>query len=64
MSDKIVRNSLPSDDPERRCPDITQAQKVLGWKPMVSLEVGLEKAVNYFKEKISIPQTDSSSPTK
>lgn len=32
-----------ADDPPRRCPDITQAQKWLGWRPTVSLEEGLRR---------------------
>jgi len=32
-----------TDDPPRRCPDITQAQKWLGWRPTVSLEEGLRR---------------------
>lgn len=37
------------DDPERRCPDIAKAQKILGWKPKVSLEEGLLKTIEYYK---------------
>jgi UDP-glucuronate decarboxylase len=38
---KIVFKPLPSDDPERRCPDINLAQKKLNWTPKVSLDEGL-----------------------
>jgi dTDP-glucose 4,6-dehydratase len=34
----IVLKPLPQDDPKRRCPDISKAQRVLGWSPKVSLE--------------------------
>jgi UDP-glucuronate decarboxylase len=51
---KIVFKPLPPDDPERRCPDITVAQKKLDWTPTISLEEGLEKTIAYFKEKIGI----------
>lgn len=33
---------LPEDDPLIRCPDITQAQKLLGWSPTISLREGLK----------------------
>ncbi|PJE68886.1 NAD-dependent dehydratase, partial [Candidatus Shapirobacteria bacterium CG10_big_fil_rev_8_21_14_0_10_38_14] len=33
-----------------RKPDITLAKKNLGWKPKVSLEEGLSKTIEYFKE--------------
>lgn len=40
---------LPEDDPKRRRPDISKAQKLLGWNPKISLENGLEKTIEYFK---------------
>ncbi len=49
---KIVFKPLPSDDPERRRPDITMAQKILNWQPKVPLEDGLEKTIEYFKKKL------------
>jgi UDP-glucuronate decarboxylase len=49
---KIVFKPLPSDDPERRCPDINLAQKKLNWTPKVSLDEGLEKTIGYFKDKV------------
>ena len=41
---------LPQDDPKRRCPDIGRAQAVLGWEPTVSLEGGLSKTIEYFRQ--------------
>jgi UDP-glucuronate decarboxylase len=49
---RVIFKPLPSDDPERRCPDITIAKKVLNWEPEVSLENGLERTIKYFKEKL------------
>jgi UDP-glucuronate decarboxylase len=51
---KMIFKDLPSDDPERRCPDITTAKKVLNWEPKVTLENGLEKTISYFREKLLI----------
>ena len=34
------------DDPKRRCPDISLAQKLLGWNPRVSLREGLLKTLD------------------
>jgi dTDP-glucose 4,6-dehydratase len=34
---------LPQDDPKQRRPDISKAQRVLGWEPQVPLEEGLKK---------------------
>jgi UDP-glucuronate decarboxylase len=49
---RLIFKPLPSDDPERRCPDISLAQKKLGWEPGISLEMGLEKTIDYFREKL------------
>jgi UDP-glucuronate decarboxylase len=51
---KIAFKPLPPDDPERRCPDITVAKKKLKWTPKISLEEGLEKTIEYFKDKLRI----------
>lgn len=47
---EIVRRELPADDPRKRKPDITLAQKHLGWQPKVSLNDGLKKTIVYFDE--------------
>jgi len=43
---------LPQDDPTRRCPDIGRAEKLLGWKPQVSLREGLTKSLEFFQSKV------------
>lgn len=40
---------LPSDDPTRRCPVITQATLLLSWSPKTDLETGLGHVVAYFE---------------
>lgn len=44
--------SLPSDDPLRRQPDISKALAVLDWKPTVQFSDGLAKTVEYFKTEV------------
>jgi len=39
------------DDPQRRRPDITRANTLLGWEPLVDLKTGLRQTVQYFQEK-------------
>ena len=43
---------LPKDDPRQRRPDITRAQKLLGWEPTIPLREGLKRTVGYFAERI------------
>lgn len=45
---KIVFRPLPMDDPMQRQPDITIAKENLNWAPLVSLEEGLKKTIEYF----------------
>lgn len=40
---------LPQDDPKKRKPDISRAQKLLGWNPIVGLEEGLKRTIKYFR---------------
>ena len=40
---------LPPDDPGRRRPDISLAQRELSWEPKVGLDEGLERTVSYFR---------------
>ncbi len=47
---EIIYKPLPSDDPVRRRPDISLAQKNLNWQPMVNLEQGLAKTIAYFED--------------
>lgn len=48
-SEMSFTESLPEDDPIRRCPDITKARERLGWEPKVTLEEGLKKLIVYLK---------------
>ena len=45
---QIAFKPLPIDDPRQRCPDITKAQKLLGWRPSVKLKDGLSRTIAYF----------------
>jgi len=46
---RIEHGPLPSDDPTRRCPNIEQAQWVLGWKPSTTMNEGLSATIAYFR---------------
>ncbi|HEX5452718.1 MAG TPA: UDP-glucuronic acid decarboxylase family protein [Stellaceae bacterium] len=45
---KIVHRPLPVDDPIQRCPDIAQAEAILGWRPQMALAPGLKRTIAYF----------------
>jgi dTDP-glucose 4,6-dehydratase len=49
----IVFHPLPQDDPKQRCPDITKAKRLLSWEPKVTLEDGLQRTYEYFREKVA-----------
>jgi dTDP-glucose 4,6-dehydratase len=51
---RIVFLPLPLNDPKVRQPDITKAKNVLGWMPKVNRHEGLKKALQYFRERLSI----------
>ena len=46
---KIIYKELPEDDPKRRKPNILKANKILNWKPTLSLSTGLIKTIENFK---------------
>jgi UDP-glucuronate decarboxylase len=45
----LVEKPLPTDDPERRRPDITLAKQRLGWEPRIALREGLAKTIDWFR---------------
>lgn len=49
-SSRIVFKSLPQDDPTRRRPDISKAQKLLSWTPKTKLKDGLIKTIEFFSK--------------
>ena len=59
---------LPTDDPQQRRPDITQAQESLGWEPSMPLADGMARTVDWFRavygpvadEIVEIPVAEAS----
>jgi len=47
---EITYKPLPEDDPRKRQPDISLAKKYLNWEPKTTLEDGLKKTIEYFRE--------------
>jgi UDP-glucuronate decarboxylase len=50
---KLSYLPLPQDDPRQRQPDITLADKELGWQPTVPLREGLRHTIAYFEKLVS-----------
>lgn len=49
---KIIHEPLPEDDPKVRQPDITKAKELLNWEPVVKLDDGMAKVIEYFKARL------------
>lgn len=48
---ELVFKPLPTDDPTRRCPDITLARELLDWEPTVSLRDGLTRTFEWYQKE-------------
>ena len=46
----VEHHPRPEDDPAVRCPDISYAERALGWHPRVSLHDGLARTATWFAE--------------
>ena len=53
-SSGIVFLPLPIDDPIRRKPDISQAEKTLEWHPQVDIDDGLKMTIEYFRSELNL----------
>lgn len=49
---RMIFGPLPQDDPKRRQPDITRAKQLLNWEPVVGLEEGLRKTIEWAKANV------------
>ena len=45
---------LPVDDPVRRKPDISMAEKILDWHPQVDIDDGLKMTIEYFRSELEL----------
>jgi dTDP-glucose 4,6-dehydratase len=54
-STPIVYEPLPIDDPKVRQPDITRARTMLGWEPVVPVQEGLVRTIEYFRGLVGTP---------
>lgn len=49
-SSSIEFVARPQDDPGLRRPDISRAERSLGWRPEVSVEAGIKRTIDWFLE--------------
>jgi UDP-glucuronate decarboxylase len=49
---EILFEPLPTDDPDRRRPDISVARESLNWNPNISLEAGIQKTIASFRSRV------------
>lgn len=49
---EISHRPLPPDDPMVRRPDISKANRELGWEPTINLEEGIRRSLEYFEAAI------------
>ncbi|KAL0895657.1 hypothetical protein ABMA27_011737 [Loxostege sticticalis] len=49
----VATGAAVEDDPQRRRPDIAVAEANLHWTPKVSLQDGLQRTIEYFREELS-----------
>ena len=50
---RLIMKPLPVDDPKRRRPDIALAGETLSWKPIVNLQDGLLKTIEFFEREFA-----------
>ncbi|MBN3789617.1 UDP-glucuronic acid decarboxylase family protein [Burkholderia sp. Ac-20353] len=63
-SSSISAMPLPIDDPKKRCPDISMAEKLLDWRPTVSLKDGLAATIDYFCNELWLSPVAAPEPTR
>jgi dTDP-glucose 4,6-dehydratase len=55
ITQKIIYQPLPVDDPKQRQPDISLAKQLLGWEPTVGRKQGLKLTYDWFRQ---LPEAD------
>ena len=51
---RLEYRPLPSDDPQRRCPDISSAREHLCWQPRIDLDEGLRRTIEYLRGELGL----------
>ena len=48
----VAKDLRTQDDPQVRQPDISKAQRILGWQPSVPVDEGLRRTIPWFREEL------------
>jgi dTDP-glucose 4,6-dehydratase len=51
---ELVFKKLPGDDPRDREPDISKAKSLLGWEPLISRKLGLERTIENLRAQLDL----------
>ena len=51
---KVIYKPLPIDDPMQRQPDISKANSIINWKPLINREEGLKRTLGWFQSLSSV----------
>ncbi|MCR4438329.1 MAG: GDP-mannose 4,6-dehydratase [bacterium] len=57
-------NGRPYEDVMRRVPDVSRAEKMLGYRPKVALEEGLRRTIAWQREVLHLPAASLSVPAR
>jgi UDP-glucuronate decarboxylase len=49
---KVTYLPLPENDPKQRRPDLSLAEREINWSPKTTIEMGLGKTIEYFRDRI------------
>jgi nucleoside-diphosphate-sugar epimerase len=55
-SEVAFASPIIDEEPARRRPDITRARDLLDWQPVVELEDGLGRTIDYFRAELELLQ--------
>ncbi|HEX9068334.1 MAG TPA: GDP-mannose 4,6-dehydratase, partial [Ktedonobacterales bacterium] len=52
-SSTITHVTKREDDPDRRCPDISKARRLLGWEPRTDPSTGLTQTIAWYRDELA-----------
>jgi UDP-glucuronate decarboxylase len=57
----LVFSARPADDPMQRKPDIRLAREMLTWDPLIEIDSGLRRTIDYFRSSFPVQMTSVAS---